>query len=176
VTVATVHSFRAEIVLTATLRHPNIVNFVGACWGKELTCLVLEFVPNGSLLGLLEKSNAASGYAALASEEEGPRSVTSRLGSVADPVDSGGVSIGGGAGGGSDGSVEERVVLRHGQLTWDEPLLRLATDVARGMAYLHGREFVDDASGEVKRGVLHRDLKVWGLFVLVVFVKPLHKP
>jgi len=33
-------AFRAEILLTATLRHPNIVQFVGACWGRELTCLV----------------------------------------------------------------------------------------------------------------------------------------
>lgn len=34
---------RAEILLTAHLRHPNIVQFVGACWGRELMCLVLEW-------------------------------------------------------------------------------------------------------------------------------------
>lgn len=38
----TVKSFRAEILMTATLRHPNIVNFIGACWSQELMCLVLE--------------------------------------------------------------------------------------------------------------------------------------
>jgi len=105
VTEDNVKAFRAEILLTATLRHPNIVHFVGACWGKELTCLVLEWVPSGSIGSLLED----------------------------DP--------GGGA------------------LRWDEPLLRLACDVARGMAYLHGREFIDDFDGRRKRGVLHRDLK-----------------
>jgi hypothetical protein len=34
--------FKAEILLLSTLRHPNIVNFVGACWAKELVCLVVE--------------------------------------------------------------------------------------------------------------------------------------
>eukprot|EP00615_Pteridomonas_danica_P001579 CAMPEP_0114334102 /NCGR_PEP_ID=MMETSP0101-20121206/4159_1 /TAXON_ID=38822 ORGANISM="Pteridomonas danica, Strain PT" /NCGR_SAMPLE_ID=MMETSP0101 /ASSEMBLY_ACC=CAM_ASM_000211 /LENGTH=114 /DNA_ID=CAMNT_0001465265 /DNA_START=445 /DNA_END=785 /DNA_ORIENTATION=+ len=33
VTKDNVREFKAEIILTATLRHPNIVNFVGACWG-----------------------------------------------------------------------------------------------------------------------------------------------
>jgi len=78
-----VKDFKAEILLTASLRHPNIVSFVGACWGKELCCLVLEWVPKGTLAQLLEDETAA--------------------------------------------------------LRWDEPLLRLATDVARGMAYLHGQ-------------------------------------
>jgi len=101
--VATVHSFRAEILLTATLRHPNIVNFVGACWGKELTCLVLEWVPSGSMGDLLAK--------------------------------------------------------RASSLQWDDPLLRLATDIARGMAYLHGREFFDEESRTTQRCIIHRDLK-----------------
>ena len=107
VTEANLRAFRAEILLTATLRHPNIVNFVGACWGKELTCLVLEWVPNGSL----EDKLAAE--------------------------------MGDGTGG----------------WTWDEPLLRLACDVARGMAYLHSREFFDEAAGEQRKCVVHRDLK-----------------
>jgi len=46
ITPQTLCAFRAEILLSATLRHPNIVYFVGACWGKELTCLVLEWVPS----------------------------------------------------------------------------------------------------------------------------------
>jgi hypothetical protein len=28
------------------VRHPNVVTFVGACWGDDLTCLVLEVEPN----------------------------------------------------------------------------------------------------------------------------------
>ena len=77
VTPENARQFRAEMLLTAHLRHPSIVNFVGACWGRDLTCLVLEWVPNGSLVTLLERESAA--------------------------------------------------------FTWDEPLLRLATDVAKGM-------------------------------------------
>ena len=97
----TVAAFRGEILLTGNLRHVNIVGFVGACWGKELMGLVLEWMPRGSLADLLE-----------------------------------------------DGS-----------LGWGAPLLGLASDVARGMAYLHGREYVDDVSGKRKKCILHRDLK-----------------
>jgi serine/threonine protein kinase len=86
------------------LRHPNIVSFVGACWGRELTCLVLEWASKGSLSDLLG---------------------------------------------------DRALVLR-----WDEPLLRVATDVARGMAYLHGREYFDDVEMRHQTCVLHRDLKV----------------
>jgi serine/threonine protein kinase len=43
VTEQNARNFKAEILLTATLRHPNIVNFVGACWDRELTCLVCAF-------------------------------------------------------------------------------------------------------------------------------------
>lgn len=48
-------SFREEILLTASLKHPNIVNFVGACWARELICLVLEWVPKGSMQQLLDE-------------------------------------------------------------------------------------------------------------------------
>lgn len=64
----------------------------GACWARELICLVLEWVPKGSMQQLLDE--------------------------------------------GAD-------------LRWEDPLLRLCTDIARGMLYLHGR----------RRLVLHRDLK-----------------
>ena len=53
VTEASVKSFRAEVVLTATLRHPSIVNFVGSCWGKELICLMLKWVARGLMGDLL---------------------------------------------------------------------------------------------------------------------------
>jgi hypothetical protein len=46
-------------------------------------------------------------------------------------------------------------------LRWGEPLLRLASDVSRGMAYLHGREYLDETDqNKMKRCILHRDLKV----------------
>jgi len=61
VTVTNIHSFCAEILITSVLRHPCIVNFVGACWSRELTCLVLEWVPRGPLSALLTDSSATTG-------------------------------------------------------------------------------------------------------------------
>jgi serine/threonine protein kinase len=46
-----------------------------------------------------------------------------------------------------------------GPLYWADPILRLASDVARGMVYLHTREYVDDVDGQLKRSIIHRDLK-----------------
>ena len=97
-------NFKAEILLTATLRHPNIVVFVGACWEPTLFGLLLEWMPNGSLDDLL--------------------SDTTKVG------------------------------------RWDDSILLLATDIARGMVYLHGRSYIDDIDGTRRVGVLHRDLKV----------------
>ena len=51
VTEVLAEGFRAEILLTANLRNPNIVHFVGACWGQQLAALLLEWVPRGSLQG-----------------------------------------------------------------------------------------------------------------------------
>jgi hypothetical protein len=42
---------------------------------------------------------------------------------------------------------------------WDEPLLRLATDVARGIEYLHSCRYFDETYGDFKECILHRDLK-----------------
>jgi serine/threonine protein kinase len=106
VTEDNVRLFRGEILLTSVLRHPCIVNFVGACWSRELTCLVLEWVPKGSLGDFLADSMAAAGVG--------------------------------------------------GALRWDEQLLTLAQDVARGMAYLHGREYLDEADGSKRQCILHR--------------------
>ena len=53
VTTESLANFRAEILLTATLRHPSIINFKGACWGATLTGLVLEWAPKGSMADLL---------------------------------------------------------------------------------------------------------------------------
>ena len=38
---AAVVSFRKEILITSQLRHPNVVEFKGACWGGDLTALIL---------------------------------------------------------------------------------------------------------------------------------------
>ena len=94
-------AFRAEILLTATLKHANVVGFVGACWSRQLVALVLEWVPNGSLGDLLSNRKGLA-------------------------------------------------------LTWNDPLLRFATDVARGMAYLHGRSYFDEQTRELKTCILHR--------------------
>ena len=106
VTTENVRSFRREILMTATLRHPNIVQFVGACWGCELMCLVLEWCPKGSLAAMLEDSS------------------------------------------------NELVTLE-----WHEPLLKIAVDIARGLAYLHSRSYFDEVEGELKSCIIHRDVK-----------------
>ncbi len=77
----------------------------GACYCKELTCLILEWVPKGSLGDMLN---------------------------------------------------DKSLTLR-----WDEPLLKLATDIAQGTRYLHGHQFIEDGRGDmVSTGcIIHRDLK-----------------
>ena len=99
---AAVVAFRQEILITSQLRHPNIVEFKGACWGGDLTALILGWCSGGSL----------------------------------------------------------EDVLKQRDLEWADPLLRLATDIARGMRFLHGRKYYDEVKGEQQSTVLHRDLKV----------------
>jgi serine/threonine protein kinase len=60
-----IRAFRAEIVLTSTVRHPNVVSFIGACWGADITCLVLEWLPKGSLGSFLEVDEGLSWNAVL---------------------------------------------------------------------------------------------------------------
>ena len=102
VTVDNMRTFKNEILLTAQLRHPSIVNFVGAVWSPEITCMVIEWVHNGPLTSMLSTSRG---------------------------------------------------------LRWDEPLLSLAMDIAKGMVYLHSKDYFDEVDGQYKMGVLHRDLK-----------------
>ena len=45
------------------------------------------------------------------------------------------------------------------EMSWADPLLRLAMDTALGMAYLHSRRFFDETDGMWKECILHRDLK-----------------
>jgi len=100
VTEENARAFRSEILLTATLKHPNIVAFVGACWSRELVALLLEWVPKGSLEDLLSQTAV--------------------------------------------------------NLAWNDPLLRLASDIARGMVYLHSRSYYDEMTRTMKNCILHR--------------------
>ncbi len=45
-------------------------------------------------------------------------------------------------------------------LSWEEPLLKIAQDIARAMVYLHGCQFFDEEEGLTKECIIHRDLKV----------------
>lgn len=47
--------FSKEVRIMQSLRHPNIVTFLGACWGKGRCVMVTEFVPNGSLEDMLQR-------------------------------------------------------------------------------------------------------------------------
>lgn len=58
----------------------------------------------------------------------------------------------------ANGSLEGFLASTSG-LSWSDPLLKIALDAARGVAYLHGRDYWDDAKGASARGILHRDLK-----------------
>ncbi|TVU03247.1 hypothetical protein EJB05_51216, partial [Eragrostis curvula] len=44
--------FKQEVTILSRVRHPNVVNFVGAC--PEVQTIVYEFMPNGSLEDRLE--------------------------------------------------------------------------------------------------------------------------
>ncbi|KAJ9510733.1 hypothetical protein QJQ45_027633, partial [Haematococcus lacustris] len=51
-----VELFEREIEIMATIRHPNVVTFIGACHTPPNVCLVTEFCARGSLDHLLHKS------------------------------------------------------------------------------------------------------------------------
>ena len=110
-------AFRAEILLTATLKHANIVGFVGACWSRELVALLLEWVPKGSLEDLLSQTAV--------------------------------------------------------NLVWNDPLLRLASDIARGMAYLHSRSYFDEQALKQMHCILHRYFQFKCLLFCVRMYLPL---
>ena len=127
VTEASALAFRREILLTASLRAPNVVHFVGACWGKELTCLILEWMPHGSLQTMLD----------LDGEQPPPAAAEALSRALGEDV--------AGAAAASAAASAARKAER--LLHWGEPLLRLATDIARGMAYLHNRRLVPYCRG-----------------------------
>lgn len=48
--------FEREIAILASIRHPNVVNFIGACHEPGQRCLVTEYCARGSLDQVLHKS------------------------------------------------------------------------------------------------------------------------
>lgn len=52
---ASMQKFRAEIDLMTKIRHPYVVQFLGACWDPPDVCLVLEYCGRGSLSDLLKQ-------------------------------------------------------------------------------------------------------------------------
>lgn len=49
-------SFRQEISMMKRLRHPNVLLFMGAVASPDRPCIVTEFLPRGSLFGLLQRN------------------------------------------------------------------------------------------------------------------------
>lgn len=53
-----VEDFHAEIRVLKSLRHPNVVSFLGACYEEPHLCIVCELCDNGSLWDLIKKTRA----------------------------------------------------------------------------------------------------------------------
>jgi len=51
-----IKEFRKELKIMRTLRHPNIVEFLGACVEPNRMCIVTEYLANGSLEDVLERN------------------------------------------------------------------------------------------------------------------------
>ncbi len=59
-TADSLEEFKAETQIMAKLRSPNIVQFYGACLGNPQYCIVMEYMPKGSLFNVLHsKENLA---------------------------------------------------------------------------------------------------------------------
>lgn len=54
-------ALRDEMVLFSQLRHPNVVQFIGACCELPRPCLVTAWMREGSLRGLLRKPEFVDG-------------------------------------------------------------------------------------------------------------------
>ncbi|XP_058739638.1 LRR receptor-like serine/threonine-protein kinase RGI2 [Vicia villosa] len=48
-------SFSAEVKTLGSIRHKNIVRFLGCCWNRNTRLLMYDYMPNGSLGGLLHE-------------------------------------------------------------------------------------------------------------------------
>lgn len=50
-----VQDFQQEVALMARLKHPNVVQFLGACVDYPNLAIVTQFMPRGSLFNLLHR-------------------------------------------------------------------------------------------------------------------------
>ncbi|WJX76396.1 LRR receptor-like serine/threonine-protein kinase rgi2 [Trifolium repens] len=50
-------SFSAEVKTVGSIRHKNIVRFLGCCWNRNTRLLMYDYIPNGSLGSLLHEGN-----------------------------------------------------------------------------------------------------------------------
>ncbi|KAJ4835070.1 hypothetical protein Tsubulata_028840 [Turnera subulata] len=55
----TVQDYQKEVNIMKTLRHPNVLLFMGAVYSPERLAIVTEFMPRGSLFKTLHKNNQA---------------------------------------------------------------------------------------------------------------------
>ena len=61
INVVNIFSFKTEIVLLSSLRHPNITQLIGASWDNASNvCMVMEYMPHGDLHAVLQSSLATS--------------------------------------------------------------------------------------------------------------------
>ena len=123
---AALHGFAAEGALLARLEHPNIVQLFGVCWSVEMASfwLVLELCERGSLEQLLLGGGGMGG------------------GGMGGMGMGGGIGCADGEGGGATPSPSD-------PLPWEKRRLKIASDVASGVAYLHAQT----------PPLVHRDLK-----------------
>lgn len=52
-------SFSAEVKTLGSIRHKNIVRFLGCCWNRNMRLLMYDYMPNGSLGSLLHERNGS---------------------------------------------------------------------------------------------------------------------
>ncbi|KAI4303932.1 hypothetical protein MLD38_039509 [Melastoma candidum] len=53
-------SFSAEVKTLGSIRHKNIVRFLGCCWNKNTRLLMYDYMPNGSLGSVLHERRGSS--------------------------------------------------------------------------------------------------------------------
>ncbi|KAI3943880.1 hypothetical protein MKW92_013229, partial [Papaver armeniacum] len=52
-------SFSAEVKTLGSIRHKNIVRFLGCCWNRSTRLLMYDYMPNGSLGSLLHERSGS---------------------------------------------------------------------------------------------------------------------
>lgn len=53
-------SFSTEVKTLGSIRHKNIVRFLGCCWNRKTRLLIFDYMPNGSLSSLLHERSGNS--------------------------------------------------------------------------------------------------------------------